>query len=451
MTTKALNFGVRSSDFLRASGFGLRISVSAALLLVLAFPGGAAEAPARLTLKEAHETALRLHPRISVADLRALAAQQVTREVRSAFFPNLSANALGVGTAHNNTRLEAIGALNNPTIYERNAEGLVLSQLLTDFGRTANLTGSARLQAKAEQNNAQATREQILLAVDAAFFSVLRAQAVTEVARQTMAARQVFLEQVSVMASNKLKSELDVSFARVNVEDARLLLVKAQNDLQAGFAQLSTLLGLREAKTWQLVEEPMPPTLSSNVFGFVDTALRNRPDLLSLTAQRDAALRRARAEREARYPTLSAVASAGVAPVRADPLPANYAAAGVVLTMPLYAGGYYAARQHEAELRARAAEESLRDLENNIVRDVRIAWLDAQNAFDRFVIAGQLLDNAKLSYDLAQARYLNALSSIVEINQAQLNLVAAQIGYATTQYEYLIQRSALDYQMGALR
>ena len=39
-----------------------------------------------LTLSQAHETALKNHPRISFADLRALAARQVTREARSAFF-----------------------------------------------------------------------------------------------------------------------------------------------------------------------------------------------------------------------------------------------------------------------------------------------------------------------------------------------------------------------------
>ena len=148
--------------------------------------------------------------------MKALAARQVTRQFRSAFFPTLSANVVAVGTANENTRLSAIGALNNPGIFDRNAEGLMLSQLITDFGRTANLTGSAKLRAQAEANNAQATREQILLAVDGAFFAGQQAQSVTRVAEQTVAARQVFLDQVSVMASNKLRSDLDVSFARVN-------------------------------------------------------------------------------------------------------------------------------------------------------------------------------------------------------------------------------------------
>ncbi len=404
-----------------------------------------------LTLRQAHESALRNHPQIRVADLKAMAAQQTARLARSAFFPNVSANAVAVGTADDNTRLAAVAALNNPAIFDRNAEGLLVSQLITDFGRTANLAGSARLQAEAAANNAQATREQILLAVDMAFFSALQAQSVTRVAEQTVTNRGFFLEQVNELARVKLRSELDVSFAKVNLEDARLLLSKARNDLQAGFAQLSTLLGGREQKDFRLIEQPLPTDLTSNVFDLVQLALSSRPDLLSLRASHEAAVKFARGERALSYPTVSAVGSAGVVPVRDPQLPHSYAAAGVVLNVPLFAGGYYSARREAALLQAQADDERLRDLEDNVIRDVRIAWLNAQNSFDRYRITGQLLDNARQSYDLAQARYKEGISSIVEFNQAELNLISAEIALANTRYEYLIQRSALSFQSGTMR
>jgi len=403
------------------------------------------------TLQQVHETALRNNPSITVADLKALIARQVTRQVRAGFFPNLSANVVAVGTAGDNTRLAAVGALNNPAIFDRNAEGLMVSQLITDFGRTANLTGSAKLLAEAAANNAQATREQILLAVDSAFYSALQAQSVGRVADQTVTARQTFLDQVSALASNKLRSDLDVSFARVNVEEARLLLSKAQSDLQAAFAQLSALMGQRQPRSYRLHEEPMPPEISTNVYDFVQQALGGRPELLGLRNQRDAALKLARGEKAMRYPTISAVASAGVVPIHDSELPDTYAAAGLIMSMPLFAGGYYSARQHAAELQAQANEASLRDLENNVIRDVRITWLNAQNAFDRYQITSHLLENARQSYNLAESLYANKISSIVEFNLAELNLVAAEISLANTKYEYLLQRSALSYQTGTLR
>ena len=430
--------------------------VRQSLLLAVALTAGAAcgfagagELPP-LTLQEAHETALRNHPAISVADLKTLVARQVTREVRAGFFPNLSAIAEGVGVPNSNTRLAAVGTLSSSTIFDHEGQGLVLSQLITDFGRTANLTGNARLQAEAAANSAQATRQQILLAVNGAFYSAQRAQAITRVARQTVSERQVFLDQVSTLATNQLKSEMDASFARVNVEDARLLLSKAQNDLQAAFAQLSAIMGLRESKTYRLVEEPLPAEVPTNATDFVQQALIARPDVISLRNQREAALKFARAEKELRYPTVSAVGGAGLVPVHDAALSDNYAAAGVVVSVPIFAGGYYRARQRAAELQAQAAAETLRDLEDTVIRDVRVAWLDAQNAFDRYQISAELLKNAQLSYDLAQARYKNQLTSIVEFNQAELYLLTAQISLANTQYEYLTQRSVLTFQIGAL-
>jgi outer membrane protein len=287
--------------------------------------------------------------------------------------------------------------------------------------------------------------------VDGAYYAALQAQAVTRVAAQTVSTRQVFLDQVAALASNKLRSDLDVSFARVNVEDARLVLIRADNDLQAAFAQLSDLLGQREARSYRLAEEPLPPQLSTNAYLFVEQALNLRPELLSLRHQQEADLRFARAQKEARYPSISAIGATGIIPIHDSALPDYYAAAGLSMSMPLFAGGYYSARQAEAELQAQVAAESLRDLEDNIIRDVRVTWLNAQNAFQRLSVTAQLVENAKQSYDLAQARYQNGISSIVEFNQAELNLLSAQITYANTQYEYLVQRSALSFQTGTLR
>jgi outer membrane protein len=286
--------------------------------------------------------------------------------------------------------------------------------------------------------------------VDAAWYSALQAQAVSRVAEQTVSTRQSFLDQVTALASNKLRSDLDVSFARVNLEEGRLLLSKGANDLQAAFSQLSILMGSRQYRSYRLIEEPVPSDVSSNVSELIQQALQLRPDLLRFRHEREAAFKFARAEKALAYPTIAAFGSAGVVPIHDPQLPDNYAAAGVSLSVPLFTGGLYSARRHEAELRAHAADENLRDEENNVVRDVRIAWLNAQNAFDRLRISSQLVENASRSFDLAQARYKNGVSSIVELNQAQLNKISAEITYANTKYEYLLQRSGLNFQTGLL-
>ncbi len=99
-----------------------------------------------LTLAQAEQMAIRNNPNISVARLLALAQAQVTREVRSAEMPMATGDLTAVD-AHENSRITA-GLLNNPSVYNRAAGGLTVSQLITDFGRTHNLVLSA-------QSNAQ--------------------------------------------------------------------------------------------------------------------------------------------------------------------------------------------------------------------------------------------------------------------------------------------------------
>jgi outer membrane protein len=95
------------------------------------------------------------NPTIATARLIALAEGQVTREVRAAELPTVTAN-LTAADAHDGSRITA-GALNNPIVYQRAAGGVTVSQLITDFGRSRNLVASASLRAKAQASAQAAT------------------------------------------------------------------------------------------------------------------------------------------------------------------------------------------------------------------------------------------------------------------------------------------------------
>src|SRR5208282_3236116 len=209
--------------------------------------------PLSLSVKQAEALALKNNPQISVARLTALASHQVTREVRSSLWPTETGNLTGVDSK-DNSRITA-GGLNNPIIYERAAAGVWVSQLITDFGRTTNLVSSANLAAKAEDQNAAATKEQILLAVDQAFYGALQAQAVLTVAQQTVRARQNVTDQVEALFKSKLRSELDSSFANVNLAQAKLLVLDAENNKNGALATLAMILGYSGTQTFQLVED----------------------------------------------------------------------------------------------------------------------------------------------------------------------------------------------------
>ncbi len=423
-----------------------------ALLLGAAISLQAADAPRHLTLQEAQQIALKQHPRISVANLTALAARQATKEVQSAFFPNIYGSATAVGnTDPNDTRIAA-GGLNNPRVFDREADGIAISQLITDFGRTSELSRSAKFHTHAEEMNLEATREQILLEVNNAFFSSLSAQSVLAVAEETVKSRQYVLQQTQMLATNKLKSELDVSFASVDLDQATILLAKAKMDLKSSFAVLADVLADRDPQTFVLADEPMPTNITNDVSALIQESLAQRPDLARLRYQRDAAKEFAKAQGKLLYPTIDAMGVAGVTPARySSQFGPDYAAAGVNVNVPIYTGGLYTARRREAEYQARAADETLRDEENNIIRDMQVTKYNLEYSYDRLALTRHLLQNANEALQLAQARFNARLNSIIELSQAELNQTTAQIAETTARYDYHIQHSALDFQLGRLR
>ena len=352
--------------------------------------------------------------------------------------------------AENNSRISA-GALNNPLIYDRYANGLAVNQLITDFGRTHELVKSSSLHARSQQENVVTTRADVLLQLDQAYFGVLKAQAVLTVAEETVKERQLVSDQVTELEKNKIKSGLDVSFANVDLSQAQLLLIQAQNDLQGSFAQLSAALGYSDQRTFQLTEEPLPACLRLRTLQMlIQQALRDRPEMIGQRLDVQSAQSYTTAERDLRLPTISAAGVAGLAPYAQSPLGPRYAAAGFNVNIPLFNGHLYSALESEAASRARAQDQYLRDLQNRITRDVQTAWLNANSRFQRLSVTDQLLSQTNQALDLAQSRYRLGLSSIIELSQAQLNQTQAQIEQASAKYDFQARISALNYQLGAL-
>jgi outer membrane protein len=419
------------------------------ILLLLIAPIIEAQTVVKLTLEEAREIAINRHPQISAALLNTMAAKQAPEQIKAAKYPNLMSSVTGAGAGENSNI--AAGGLSNSSILSRAATGFSVNQLLLDFGRNDSLTNSARFRAKSVEESAKATRAQIIFQVDRAYFTTLRAQALLKVAEQTVATRQLVVEQAEALQRSGLRSGLDVSVANYNLAESKLMLARSQNDLRAAFAELSAALGDSEERPFELADEYLPATPLSGQAEAINHAIRNRPELEALRFDRDASYQFLKAEKALKKPSVTAIWSAGWIPFRDRGLDNRYNAAGININIPIFNGRLFKAREAEAEYKARASEAQLKDAENRIVRDVRIAWLNADTAFQRINLAAQLLSRARESMDLAQERYRLGLSSIVELSQALLSVTVAEIESANAKFEYLIQRSALDYQSGRFR
>ncbi|HUB31708.1 MAG TPA: TolC family protein [Bryobacteraceae bacterium] len=433
---------------------GLTGAVVFPILLLAAAVCVAQTPPVRLTLQQAEAMAMQNHPEVLAAQDTVAAMGQQVVQARAPYYPVVAGDATGSG-ANIGARIGA-GNLTTSRLFNRFGTGLNIQQLVTDSGRTPNLVAAARLHQTASQQTYQATRFDVLLAVNRAYFDVLRAQATIKVAQETVAARQTIVDQVTALANNKLRSMLDVSFVDVNLSEAKLLLLQAQDEQQEAFAELTRAMGSQQNAVYTLTDEPLPPGPPAGPEALVTEAIAARPELASLRSEREAAYRFERAERDLSYPTVSFIGLGGYIPyidqiTLPRVIPSEYAGAAVDVHVPIFNGHLFSARREEAHYRALESDQRLRNEEESIVRDVRTAWAAASTAFQRLDVTAELLRQATLALSLAQGRYDLGLASIVELTQAQLSLTQAEIENLNAKYDYQSQNAALQYTVGSLR
>ena len=204
----------------------------------------------------------------------------------------------------------------------------------------------------------------------------------------------------------------------MNLSQAKLLELDAEDNVNATMAALDAVLGLDRLVTYDLVEDTTPlATPPADADQLVETAFQQRPDLEALNYSQQAAVKYSHAQRDQLLPTISAAGTAGSVPVRPDQYYVSnwWGGIGVNMEVPIFNGFLFTAQAKEASIRAEAAAEQSRDLRDRIARDVRTAWLEANTGYQKVAVTAELLQEANLALKLAQTRYQLGLSSIVEL------------------------------------
>lgn len=403
-----------------------------------------------LTLDQVESTAIARQPQLLAAQLRARAFSQRIRQARSGLLPAVNFNATGALVADTGTSTAA-GNITTSAVSDRFAYGGNLTQLVTDFGRTSALTGSAKFQSAAQADMATLTKAQVRLNVREAYFGVLGAEAVLRAAQAAQANRHLISRQLSALAQSELRSTLDVNFANVLESEADLAVVQAQSVVAQDRSRLATAMGQGKPVAEALTEPAtIADTLPTAPDALQQQAHTQRADLSAAQASQQAAHEMALAEKRLSYPSLNVLGSAGQIPFHDHTLHDSYAAAGFNLNIPVFNGSLFAARRSEAELEATARQRDVEQVQLQVNEQVRDAWYRADEAYRSLSVTARLVAQSKEALRLAQDRYDAGLGSIVELNEAQLNETSAEITSAGATYTYLSRRAELDFAAGLL-
>jgi outer membrane protein len=416
----------------------MKFSITVLLSLGITMPLWSQAPTGSLDLAQAETVALSRQPRMLAAQLRARSMAERIRQARAGYLPVVNFNATGAQVADTGATVAA-GALATSAVSGRFAYGGNLTQLVTDFGRTSALMGTARYVAEAQGDIATLTRAQVRLNVRSTYYRVLGAEAVLRAAGAALANRQLISRQLSALAQSELRSTLDVNFARVLESEAELAVVRAQSNVAQERSRLATAMGQEQPVSVPLADAKTTdetPLLSPE--DLLRQAKTQRADLNAMQAQKNAAQSFATAEKRLSYPTLNVLGAAGQLPYHDHTLHDDYAAIGFNLNIPVFNGGLFSARRTEAELEAKARAQDVQQMRLQVSEEVRDAWYRADEAYRSLDVSARLVAQSK------------ELGSIVELNEAQLNETSAEITAADATYTYLARRAQLDFAAGLL-
>jgi outer membrane protein TolC len=333
--------------------------------------------------------------------------------------------------------------------------GLMLNQLITDFGYTAHRIVANEANEAASEKEILTTKAFVILEVQKAYFDCLLRKNLVTIAAETVKRRQAVRDQVQALYNHQLKSKVDLDLMLVEVANAELSLIKAQNELKRSFAELNNAMGVDGPDRYELEVIPIQVTPSPGVETLVALGLTDRPELLGNRDRLVARQELLKAVKALNFGSLSAVGSIGITKygdVHDSGIPSDGVApfwgAGATMKLPLFTGFRIQNQIKEAGHRKGETEEELQNLENEIALQIIRAYLTRTTNAEQIALEQERVVFAKEALLLAQERYRLGLSPIVEVVRATAALFESESRLAEARYIYKTSESVVAYATG---
>lgn len=419
-----------------------------------AAPGAPSDAPRLLHLNEAVEAAIQNQPQLLQARANASAAEGRVIEARAPLLPQVTPQASwtrsyraltststgGVGT---NTSAQCLSSTCNTWRL-----GVAGSQTIFDPSTWANWESQQRA-ADSLNATATATLNNVILNVRTYYFQARATRDLVAVADQTLKNQITHGQQVEGFVRVGTRPEIDLALARLNVANAKVQLITAQNADHIAKAQLNQAMGLPQGTDYQVAGDELAPVdVEDRPLTFlVDQALAYRPEIASFEYARQASGKALDSARWGWSPTLSFTGSFFEAGPELNRLQDSWAF-GFTLTWNLIQGGLTVGRVRETEQNLISATAALTGEQLQVRFDVEQAEATLQGNKETVVAAKDAVDNAKEQLRLAEGRYQAGVGTIIELSDAQVQLTQAAAQLVQAQYNLSTARARLLAALG---
>jgi outer membrane protein len=424
------------------------------IILLIIFVGlflpfrAAAEAPIKkgetLELERCIEIALKKHPGIRAAAYTLKASESRVGQAKAGYYPQVSGSASYSRT--DQTTTAGRFSTNSGSVYDSYGSSVALSQNLFDFGKTSTQVKIQNLNLDASRSDFDTTNAQVVFGVKQAYYGLLLTKRNRDVAREVVGQYEQHLGQARGFFEVGLKPKFDVTKAEVDLSNAKLNLLKAENALRLAQVTLNNTMGLPEAPDYEIRDSLAFQRVEVDLDQSMKKAYDRRPDLQSILAKKKSLDETITLQKKGYTPYVTGNAGYGWSG-ESFPLDSGWSI-GATLNIPLFSG--FSTKYQVDEARAnldvlKANEETLRQ---GIFLEVKQAWLNLKEAADRIVTAEIIVRQAAENLELANGRYAAGVGSPIEVTDALVAVSNAKTSFGAALYDYKMAQATMEKATG---
>ncbi|HLV80034.1 MAG TPA: TolC family protein [Chthonomonadaceae bacterium] len=401
------------------------------------------DVPSRpLTAEEAAQIALHHQPSVTIAVSGITAAQGVTQQVRAGLLPTL-----GVDFGYSGQqRIAGPSSTRSSTIpWTGTAE---VRQMIFDFNHTRDLVRQAERQEQVAGANLSAVESTLVLQVKQAFYTYMQDLRLVSVNESNVGNQQAQrdLAQARLRAGIGLPS--DVVQAETALAQAIFALNQAQNTASIARVNLATLMGIDPRTPIDVANAGEPAVNTDDVNALVQSALRQRPEVLQAQANLRATQSGLSAARTTNAPAFSGFVGGSTLGTSFPPK-SDFLVYGVSVVWDPFDAGLTAGRVKQAQADVTIAQAQLASQQQAVTSDVSQSYLNLQTAGQRVTTAQAEVANAQESVRLMTGRYRAGIGTFLDVITSQAALVTAQTDLVNAQSAVDQARAAMAHAIGA--
>ncbi|HUT55527.1 MAG TPA: TolC family protein [bacterium] len=396
-----------------------------------------------LTAERAVELALQYHPQMVVAQENLAIARSRAQDAVSGYLPTVRSQAQYERTTQNSSAPGAPSPSNDSE--DSYSAGVNLDQLLLDFGRTSALVRQAGANKLAAEQNLRSAANDVTFLVRQAYYDLSKAQALLVVARDTEKEFEAHLEQTRALVEVGRRIRYDLTKAEVDLGNARLNVISAENAVKTSRAALAQAMGLAEDPGF-IVTEPAVTEYSVAFDALMDEARSHNPSLLALMEQERAASAGVDYSIADLAPKLTL--GAGYTWNGSDfPLTWNWAV-GPLISLDLFSGFRKVNSVDQAAAALRSARARKSELEQQIFVQLKQAQAQLEDAKRRMELTEQVVGQAQDNLELVTELYRIGRASAVDLTDAETSLSNARAQEVQARFDYLAAVAQIQHITG---